>query len=85
LLSGVPGKVCVTRVAQEEWNKDCLVAKFPKQDSVIIWGGIFEDEGNKVMVIWECDNWGTTSAQIYIHHILVPITLAGITYLRIKS
>ena len=71
-LGGLQGKVYVTRAAQEEWHEDCLVPKFQKEASVMIWGCILGDSGKKALVIWERDDWGTISAQTYVDHILVP-------------
>ena len=35
-LGCLQGKVYITHTMQEEWNEDCLIPKFQKQDLVII-------------------------------------------------
>ena len=67
-----PGRVYITRRAGEEYLDDCLVPKFDKKDSVMVWGGILGEGGKKVLVIWERDDWGTISASTYINNILIP-------------
>ena len=39
-LNGKGGQVWVTRQADEEYHEDCLVPRFYKKNSVMIWGGI---------------------------------------------
>lgn len=72
-LGGKRGKVYITRAAEEVWLEDCLVPKFSKQDSIMIWGGILGLGGKKAMVIWEREDWGTITAKTYVDHVLVPV------------
>jgi hypothetical protein len=39
----------------------------------MVWGGILDSGGKKILVIWEKDDWVTIMAQTYINHTLVPV------------
>ena len=60
----------VTRQVGEEWLDECLLPKFKKGNSIMVWGGILGETGTKVLVLWEKNHWGTITAQTYIDHIL---------------
>jgi len=72
-LGGKRGTVYVTRRAGEEYLDDCLIPKFEKQNSLMIWGGILGYNGKKILVIWEKEDWGSIKAKTYIDYILMPI------------
>jgi hypothetical protein len=74
-LEGIRRKIYVTRAEGEEWLNDCLVPKFKKENSVMIWGGILGLGGKKSIVVWERENWGTITAERYVNHILCPVIL----------
>ena len=60
----------VTRQVGEEWLDECLLPKFKKENSIMVWGGILGETGTKFLVLWEKNDWGTITAQTYIDHIL---------------
>jgi hypothetical protein len=39
----------------------------------MVWGGILDSGGKKILVIWEKDDWVIIMAQPYINHTLVPV------------
>lgn len=41
----------VTCAVEETWHEDCLVPKFKKEHSVMIWSGILGAGGKKVIVV----------------------------------
>lgn len=51
------GNTWVTRTTQEEYQEDCIVPKFHKLETIMIWGCIY---GNRKgpMVIWNNEEWG---------------------------
>ena len=53
-IGGLRGKVYVTRAAGEQYKNDCLLPTFKKEfpTSIMIWGGICGDRGQKVLVLW---------------------------------
>ena len=63
----------MTRCAGEEYLEDCLIPKFEKQNSLMIWGGILGYNGKKIFVIWEKENWCSIKAKTCIDHILISI------------
>jgi hypothetical protein len=71
-LGGKAGRVYITRAPGEEYLNDCLVHKFKKENSIMVWGGIVGFSGQKILVIWEKDDWGTITAQTYVDNVLVP-------------
>ena len=69
------GTVNVTRTKDEKLHPDCLVPRFAKKNSFMIWGGILGSTGEKLLVIWEKKDWGSIRARTYIDHILQPVIL----------
>jgi len=51
-----------------------VLSKFKKENSIMIWSGILDKTGMKVLVHWEKNNWGMTTTKNYINNIL-PIAL----------
>jgi len=45
--------VNVTHATSERFHDDCLLPRFSKKDSFMIWGGILASTGEKLLVIWE--------------------------------
>lgn len=76
-LSGMSGRIWVTRRPDEEFHEDCLVPKFPKQDSIMIWGAICGTFGGTKcpLILWDREGWGTINSTSYINHILLPALL----------
>ena len=71
-LSGSQGRTWVTRRPGEEYEEDCIAPKFPKTNTVMIWGGILG--GSKTpLVVWNRGDWGTITANSYVNHVLTPI------------
>jgi len=50
-----PGTVWVTRRPGEEYLEDCLVPKFPRLTTVMVWGAIYRDLKGP-LVIWDTAN-----------------------------
>lgn len=48
----MPGTVWVTRRPGEEYLEDCLVPKFPRLTTVMVWGAIYRDLKGP-LVIWD--------------------------------
>ena len=73
--TGLGGRVWVTRLSTEEYYEDCLVPKFEKKNSVMIWGAICGSNGGtkSPVVIWQRDDWGNINAGTYIKHVVHPI------------
>ena len=63
----------VSRTKDEEHHEDCLRPRFSKKNFIMIWGGIHDLTGRKLLVIWEKDNWDFITAQAYLDHILEPV------------
>lgn len=71
-LGGGRGNIWVTRRLEEVYTEDCIVPKFRKQNSVMIWGGVLG--GKKTpLILWDKQNWGTITANTYIHNVLTPV------------
>lgn len=71
-LEGSRGTTWVTRRHGEEYDGDCIAPKFPKRNSVMIWGGIVG--GRKTpLVLWNRDDWGTITANSYVNNVLTPV------------
>lgn len=49
-LGGAGGNIYVTRATQEEYKEDCVVPKFKKRDSVMVWGGMVGGEKAPLVV-----------------------------------
>jgi len=71
-LSGHTSRVWVTRRTGEEYHDDCLLPKFPKKNSIMIWGGILGEKKSE-LVLWDKDNWGTITARSYVDNVLIPV------------
>jgi len=71
-LSGHSSRVWVTRRPGEEYDDDCLVPKFSKHATIMVWGAILG--GRKCApVLWDKDNWGTITARSYVDNVLIPV------------
>jgi hypothetical protein len=54
------------------YTEDCIAPKFKKQNSVMVWGGVLG--GKKTpLILWDKQNWGTITANTYIHNVLTPV------------
>lgn len=73
-LSGRHGRMYVTRKVgkEEEYLQDCIVPKFEKKHTVMIWGAIVGDRKSQ-LVFWDRENWGTITAEAYINYVLRPV------------
>lgn len=73
--TGVLGRVWVTRLSTEEYHEDCLVPKFEKRNSVMIWGAITGScgGGKSPVVVRQRADWGNINAHTYIKHVVNPI------------
>ncbi|PUU77795.1 hypothetical protein B9Z19DRAFT_1127829 [Tuber borchii] len=59
------GTIWVTRKPSEEYDEDCLVPKFKKLTTVMVWGAICGSQKSP-LVVWETDNWGKITSETYI-------------------
>jgi len=71
-LSGHTSRVWVTRRPGEEYNDDCLLPKFPKKNSIMVWGGILGGTKSE-LILWDKDNWGSITAKSYVDNVLIPV------------
>lgn len=71
-LGGARRTIYVTSPTQEEYKEECIVPKFKKRDSVMVWGG-FVGGKKAPLVLWEKDDWGTITSDSYVEHILHPV------------
>jgi len=64
------GKVWVTRQAGEEDLEDCLVPKFGKLETIMVWA-CFKGGHKGPLIFWDKDNWGkTVTAASFAAHIV---------------
>jgi len=66
------GTIWVTRKPGEEYLEDCLVPKFKKLTTIMVWGAICGDQ-KSALIIWETENWGKITSQTYIDRIINPV------------
>ena len=67
----VPRNVWVTRRPGEEFLEDCLVPKFNRLTTVMIWGAIYRDIKGP-LIIWDMKSWGKINGFTYINRIIRP-------------
>jgi len=67
----VSGTVWVTRRPGEEYLEDCLVPKFAKQTTIMVWGSIYRNLKGP-LVIWDMTTWGRINGPTYIDKIIHP-------------
>ena len=70
-VGNMPGTVWVTRKPGEEYLEDCLVPKFPRLTTVMVWAAIYRDLKGP-LVIWDAANWGRINGSTYIDKIIRP-------------
>lgn len=70
--SGTRGRIWLTRRADEEYHPDCIIPKFDKSGSIMIWGGILGGTKTELFV-WERNDFGNINSETYVRHIIVPI------------
>ena len=63
--------MCVTRRLGEEYLEDCLVPRFARRTSIMVWGAIYWDQKGP-LVVWDTSTWGNISGRTYVDHILRP-------------
>ena len=69
-VGGAPGRIWVTRRAEEEFAESCLLPKFKKRESIIVWGCIVGRRKGP-LIIWDKGAWGKTiNAKGYQTHIV---------------
>ena len=69
-VGGAPGRVWVARTVEEEFDDSCLLPKFKKLDSIIVWG-CFIGRKKGPLIIWDKKEWGKTiNAKGYQTHII---------------
>lgn len=66
------GTIWVTRKPSEEYDEDCLVPKFQKLTTVMVWGAICGSQKSQ-LVIWETKEWGKINSETYIQRIICPV------------
>ncbi|KAG0637822.1 hypothetical protein HOY80DRAFT_888929 [Tuber brumale] len=71
-LSGNTSRIWVTRHPSEEYHDDCLVPKFSKKNSIMVWGGILGDKKCE-LVLCDRDSWGTITSKSYVDNVLIPV------------
>ena len=67
----VSGTVWVTRRPGEEYEEDCLVPRFPRLTTVMVWGAIYRNQKSR-LVIWDTAHWGCITGSTYVDHIIRP-------------
>jgi len=65
----MPGRIFVTRRPGEEYQENCIVPKFPKQTSVMVWGAIIGTGQKSVLVFWD-RSWGSVSGPSYCERVV---------------
>ena len=71
-IGGFSGNTWVTRMAGEEYLEDCLLPKFRKLETVMVWGCISGNQKGP-LVIWDKAEWGRTiNSQNYCQYIILP-------------
>ena len=71
-VGGFAGNTWVTRTAQEEYQEDCIVPKFYKLKTIMVWGSICGNIKGPI-VIWNNEEWGKSVNGIsYCDHIITP-------------
>lgn len=70
-VGDVCGTTWVTRRPEEEYHEDCLVPRFPRLTTVMVWGAIYRDQKGP-LVVWDTANWGRINGPTYIEHIIRP-------------
>lgn len=71
-VGGFSGNTWVTRLANEEYLEDCLLPKFRKLETIMVWGCIYNNEKGP-LVIWDKQNWTPTiNGPRYCEHIILP-------------
>jgi len=71
-VGGFSGNTWVIRTPAEEFAEDCLVPKFRKLQTIMVWGCI---TGNRKgpLVIWNKAEWGKTiNSSNYCEYIVIP-------------
>ena len=71
-LSGNPSRVWFTRRPGEEYYDNCLVLKFSKKNSIMVWSDILREKKCE-LVLWDWDNWGTITSRSYVDNVLTPV------------
>ena len=66
------GTVWVTRRLREEFEEDCLVPRFPRLTTGMVWGAIYRNQKSS-LVIWATPHWGCITGSTYVDHIIPPI------------
>jgi len=67
----VCGTVWVTRRPGEEYDEDCLVPRFPRRTTTMVWGAIYRNQKSH-LVIWDTPSWCRINATTYVDHIIRP-------------
>ena len=71
-VGGFSGNTWVTRTPAEEFAEDCLVPKFRKLQTIMVWGCITGNQKGP-LVIWNKAEWGkTVKGPSYCEYIVVP-------------
>ncbi|KAH0610558.1 uncharacterized protein H6S33_012085 [Morchella sextelata] len=58
-VGGFAGNTWVTRLPEEEYVEDCLVPKFRKLQTIMVWGCIYGNTKGP-LVFWDKKEWGNT-------------------------
>lgn len=67
----VSGTVWVTSRPGEEYEEDCLVPRFARHTTVMVWGAIYRNTKSR-LVVWDTPNWGRITGSAYVNHIIWP-------------
>jgi len=70
-VGDVSGTIWVTRRPGEEYLEDCLVPRFARRTTVMIWGAIYRNYKGP-LVIWNTNSWGNINGSTYIKNIIRP-------------
>jgi len=71
-VGGAPFRVWVSRTAEAEFEESCLLPKFKKLESIVVWGfciGCGEDP----LIIWDKGAWGKTISAKGYQTDIVPL------------
>ena len=72
-MGGASGRVRVTRQVGKEFDESCLLPKFKKYESIMVWG-CFVGRQKGPVIIWDKKAWGKTmNAKGYQGHILLTL------------
>jgi len=71
-IGGFSGNTWVTRTPEEEFTEDCILPKFRKLQTIMVWGCISGNQKGP-LVVWNKEEWGKTiNSSGYCERIIAP-------------